>query len=269
MRTWSLLFLVVALVCTGVFLYAPFDPDWWLLRTPSTLGRQVDHLFVVILAITGAVFIGTQLALAWATWSGASRPGRKAHYTHGSKRLELVWTIIPAGILVFISIYQLGTWADIKFRTMQPKVQPLAEVTGRQFQWQIRYAGPDGRLGTEDDLHTTNDLRIVKDEPALILLKSQDVIHSFFLPQLRIKQDAVPGLTIPVWFDSDRAGRYELVCAELCGWGHYKMRALLTVHESRADFDTWMRDALEAQSADRISTTPQQVATAPVAGENR
>ncbi len=124
----------------------------------------------------------------------------------------------------------------------------------------IRYAGPDGLLGTEDDLHTVNDLRMVKDEPVTILLKSQDVIHSFFLPQMRIKQDAVPGLTIPVWFDSDRAGQYELVCAELCGWGHYKMRGTVTIYESRGDFDRWMSAALRAQSADRLGGDAQVAA---------
>lgn len=263
MRYWSLLFLLVALACTGVFLYAPLDPDWWFLSNPSALGRQVDHLFLVILYITGAVFIGTQLALAWATWTGAARPGRKAVYSHGSKRLELVWTIIPAGILVFITLYQLGPWAELKFASARPTVAPLAEVTGRQFQWTVRYAGPDGLLGTEDDLHAVNDLRTVRDEPAVILLKSEDVIHSFFLPQMRIKQDALPGLTTPVWFDVDRAGTYELVCAELCGWGHYKMRATLTVYDSRADFDRWMDEALRAQSADRVAVAED------VRGEDR
>ena len=119
----------------------------------------------------------------------------------------MIWTIIPAAILVFIALYQMGTWASIKFRSAAPKVQPLAEVTGRQFQWVMRYPGPDGRLHTPDDLHMVNDLHFVKGKTALIYLKSTDVLHSFFLPQLRIKQDAVPGLTIPVWFDADRAGQ--------------------------------------------------------------
>lgn len=268
MRYWSLLFLLVALACTGVFLYAPLDPGWWLLSNPSSLGRQVDHLFLVILYITGAVFIGTQLALAWAAWAGAARPGREAVYSHGSKRLELIWTVIPAAILVFITLYQLKPWADIKFVSGKPAGNPLAEVTGRQFQWTVRYPGPDGVIGTEDDLHAVNDLRMVRGEPAVVLLKSQDVIHSFFLPQMRIKQDALPGLTTPVWFDVDRSGRYELVCAELCGWGHYKMRATLTVYETQADFDRWMGDALRAQSADRVAA--EQVAlTDDVRGEDR
>jgi cytochrome c oxidase subunit 2 len=123
----------------------------------------------------------------------------------------------------------------------------------------MRYAGPDGRLNTEDDLHTVNDLHFVKNAQTLIYLKSKDVLHSFFLPQMRIKQDAVPGLTIPVWFDSDTAGQFELVCAELCGWGHYKMRGKVTVHETQQDFDRWMTESLKKQSLDQAS---EQLASA-------
>ena len=253
MRTWSLLFILAAIACTGAFVYAPFDADWWLPHNVSTNGRRVDSLFVIILWITGIVFVGTQIALGWATWRYVDGPGRKAQYFHGSQRLEVIWTIVPAAILVFIALYQMGTWADIKFRSSAPKVAPLAEVTARQFQWMIRYPGPDGRLHTPDDLHTVNDLHFVKDKPALINLKTQDVLHSFFLPSMRIKQDAVPGLTIPVWFDSDESGQFELVCAELCGWGHYKMRAEVTVHESQAEFDEWQDDLAREQSRDQVA----------------
>ncbi len=117
----------------------------------------------------------------------------------------------------------------------------------------MRYPGPDGRLETTDDLHMVNDLHFVKGKMALIYLKSSDVLHSFYLPALRIKQDAVPGLTIPVWFDTDQAGHYELVCAELCGWGHYKMRGNVTVHETQREFDEWMESALKEQSRDQVA----------------
>lgn len=183
----------------------------------------------------------------------AGRPLRPATYFHGSQRLEVIWTIIPASILVFIALYQMGTWAAIKFRTAAPKVQPLAEVTARQFQWVMRYPGPDGRLHTSDDLQLVNDLHFVKGKTALIYLRSSDVLHSFFLPQMRIKQDAVPGLSIPVWFDCDREGRYDLACAELCGWGHYKMRGNVTVHEDQAHFDDWMQRAVRDQNVSRIA----------------
>ncbi len=265
MRYWSFLFAAAAIFSVGVYLYAPFAAEWWLpagpdashsfLHPASTAGKQIDSLFVIILWITGIVFIGTQVALVWAMHRFADVPGsdRKASYFHGSQRLEVIWTIIPAAILVFIALYQMGTWASVKFRSEQPHVPPLAEVTGRQFQWVMRYPGPDGRIETTDDLHLVNDLHFVKGKMALIYLKSSDVLHSFYLPALRIKQDAVPGLTIPVWFDTDQAGHYELVCAELCGWGHYKMRGNVTVHETQREFDEWMESALKEQSRDQVA----------------
>ncbi len=230
------------------------DASKVLASSTSSAGRDIDHLFILILVITGFVFIGTMVVLVWASWRYAAQPGRLADYYHGSQRLEVIWTIIPAAILVFIALYQMGTWADIKFRSNQPKVQPLAEVTARQFQWVIRYPGPDGKLNTADDLFTVNDLHFVKGTPAVIYLKAEDVLHSFFLPQLRIKQDAVPGLTIPVWFDADKSGHYELLCAELCGWGHYKMRANVTVHETQSEFEEWMNNALREQNLDQLAT---------------
>ncbi len=273
MRYWSLLFALAAIFSVGVFVYAPFSAEWWLpagpngsvshLHSVSSAGKQIDSLFVIILWITGIVFIGTQVALVYATWNYADRGQgegvRKASYFHGSQRLEVIWTIIPAAILVFIALYQMGTWSSVKFRSAAPKVQPLAEVTGRQFQWVFKYPGPDGKLNTADDIQKVNDLHFVKGRPALIYLRSSDVLHSFFLPALRIKQDAVPGLTIPVWFDADQEGHYELVCAELCGWGHGKMRGNVTVHASEREFSEWMESARQEQSRDQVAS----VATGP------
>lgn len=263
MRYWSILFGLVGLACVACFAYAPFDPEWWLpggpdprlghLTSPSTLGKEVDALFVIILGITGIVFIGTQVALVWAIWKFGDAPGRIAVYFHGSQRLELIWTVIPAVVLVFLSVYQFGTWSNIKFKSNEPSIAPTAEVTGRQFQWMIRYPGVDGKFRTSDDLFTINDLHLVKNDKTLIHLMAKDVLHSFFLPQLRIKQDAVPGLKISVWFDADQAGKYELVCAELCGWGHGRMRGVVTVHETRAEFDEWQKSIAAEQGRDQVA----------------
>jgi cytochrome c oxidase subunit 2 len=273
-RYWSLLFLIIAALVVLCFLYAPFDPAWWLppnlsTRTALHIAADVDHLFLIILWITGGVFIGTEAALCWTLWRYPTDLNRKAAHRHGSQRLEVIWTILTAAILVFIALYQMGAWTAIKFRANQPKVEPLADVTARQFQWKVRYPGPDGRLGTADDLHTTNDLRFVKDRAVVINLRSEDVIHSFYLPEMRIKQDALPGLTIPVWFDSQEAGRFDLVCAELCGWGHTKMRGQVTIYDTQEEFDEWMKEALREQGRSQLKPTAASTQTAAATtGEN-
>jgi cytochrome c oxidase subunit 2 len=144
----------------------------------------------------------------------------------------------------------MNTWAYVKMR--RPAMAPSVEVVGRQFEWRLRYPGRDGTLGTPDDLFLVNDLHVPVDEDFLVQLKSMDVLHSFFLPNLRIKQDAVPGMKIPVWFKATETGQFDIVCAELCGWGHYKMKGRVTV-ESREDFDRW----LESQYAKQEATQPE------------
>ncbi len=268
MRNWSILFALAAIASVAAFLYAPFSADWWLPNPPdqthhviSAFGREIDNLFLIILFITGAVFIGTQVVLVYSSYKFVDemdehgKPKRAATYSHGNNRLEVIWTIIPGAILVFLAVYQVGTWASIKFRSAAPRVAPLAEITARQFQWVIRYPGPDGRLNSPDDLVVVNDFHFVKNKQTLIYLKSSDVLHSFYLPHLRIKQDAVPGLTIPVWFDSDTAGSFEIACAELCGWGHYKMRGKVTIHETETDFQRWVSDQLTEQNKSQLTMT--------------
>jgi cytochrome c oxidase subunit 2 len=167
-------------------------------------------------------------------------------YTHGSHTLEIVWTIIPAATLLFIAIYQMNAWADTKMRA--PNKKPTLEVQARQFEWRLRYPNPhgDGSLGRPDDIWTVNELHVPIDEDILVSLKTQDVLHSFFLPNLRVKQDAVPGMVIPVWFKAKELGRYDLPCAELCGWGHYKMKGQLVV-ESRDDYNAWLEKLYQEQ----------------------
>jgi cytochrome c oxidase subunit 2 len=266
-RYWSIIFGLAAVFAVACFVYSPFSPDWDvpLAGSPphviSKFGREIDSLYYMILGITGIVFIGTQIVLVVALYrfgderDAEGRPVRNALYFHGSQYLEVIWTIIPAAILVFIAFIQMGIWTSIKFKSAAPRVPPLAEVTARQFQWVIRYPGPDGKLNTRDDLFAYNDLHFVKNKQALIYLKSSDVIHSFYLPHLRIKQDAVPGLSIPVWFDSDTSGEFELVCAELCGWGHYKMRGRVTIHETQAEFEKWLGDQIAEQNRSQLSMT--------------
>ena len=235
---WSILFLAVPVLGVGVFAIAP-SIDVWLPKDVSSHGKEIDSLFYFILALTGIVFIVTEMLLFWFIWKydAAARGDEKATYIHGSHTLEVIWTIIPAVTMLFLAIYQMNAWADMKMR--RPVMKPTVEVVARQFEWRLRYPGPDGDLGTPDDLFLVNDLHVPVDEDILIQLKSMDVLHSFFLPNLRMKQDAVPGMKIPVWFKATETGQYDLVCAELCGWGHYKMKGRITI-ESREDYYAWL-----------------------------
>lgn len=247
-RFWSLLFFLVPVLGVATFIWA-VPAGIWLPPDVSEHGHTIDYLFLFILFLTGIVFIGTELVLAWFVWKYRTRPDQApAKYTHGNHHLEVVWTVIPAAILLFIALFQMNAWTVAKMA--QPDVPPMAEVTARQFEWRIRYPGADGKLGTRDDIFDVNDLHVPLDEEILIELKSQDVLHDFFLPNLRIKQDAVPGMMIPVWFRPTEIGNYELVCAELCGWGHYKMKGRLTV-ESRSDFEHYLESKRQEQEATR------------------
>lgn len=239
-KFWGAVFFLVPVLGAATFIAAPYF-DTWLPEDVSRDGAAIDHLFYFILALTGVVFLVTEFVLFYFIAKYSRKPGEKRAvvFTHGSHTLEVVWTIIPTAVLLFIALYQMNVWADAKVRT--PPEKPLVEVTARQFEWRLRYPGPDGELGTSDDLFTVNDLHVPVDEEILVHLKSMDVLHSFFLPNLRVKQDAVPGMQQNVWFRATQTGQFDLVCAELCGWGHYKMKGRLTV-ESRAQFDAWQED---------------------------
>lgn len=245
-KFWSVMFFLVPILGVAFFVWAPMA-GYWLPDDVSVSGYQIDHLFMFILILTGVLFIATEVVLAWFMWRYDAKTNRDpVIFSHGSHNLEVVWTIVPAGVLLFIAIYQMNTWAEVKMRS--PDMPPTVEVTGSQFDWRIRYPGPDGQLGTLDDIHDVKTLHLPVNEVVLIDLKSRDVLHSFFLPNLRVKQDAVPGSKIPIWFRATKEGEYDLVCAELCGWGHYKMKGRLII-ESRETFDAWLQQKHEEQEA--------------------
>ncbi|QGJ69661.1 Cytochrome c oxidase subunit II [Planctomycetales bacterium 10988] len=244
---WSLFFLLVPLIGTAIFVAAP-AMNLWLPKDVSVMGGEIDHLFYLILWLTGVVFLLTQILLAFFVWFyDARRRTEPAIYSHGNHSLELFWTVIPAFILVFLGLYQIQAWANL---TMRPPEDPAleVEVTGRQFEWRIRYPGPDGEFDTPDDLYHVNDLHVPVNREVVVYLKSEDVLHSFFLPNLRLKQDIVPGMTGRVWFRAKEVGEFDLVCAELCGWGHYKMKGRLTI-QSQENFQQWLKTMANEQEA--------------------
>jgi len=216
----------------------------------ATFGEDVDDLFYLILWITGIAFILSETFLLYSILAFKARPGERSHYSHGHHKLELFWTISIAGILILLAVWQFGIWKQVKQQQPTPEENPVkVQVLGQQFKWFFRHAGNDGEFGTPDDV-ISGSLRVPKGRKVAIQLRAQDVIHSFFLPNYRVKQDAVPGMTIPVWFESLRTGQYPIMCAELCGLGHTTMGATLQVDEPD-EWQAWMEQA-SAEAAARI-----------------
>ncbi|TDJ70870.1 MAG: cytochrome c oxidase subunit II [Planctomycetota bacterium] len=238
-----LVFGIWSFVDSETFLLGPM-PDgysWWWPEYTSTFGGDIDFLFTFISWLILVFFVGTMGALIMFVFKYSKKREGKAVFSHGNHKLEMIWTGIPAALLLIIAFMQMTTWADIKFAGATAGKQLFAEVFASQFDWRFRYPGIDGRFGTADDIESVYEFVVPVDEDIVFNLRSHDVLHSFFVPVLRLKQDAVPGMTIPVWFNSMEEGTFDLICAELCGWGHYKMAGRITV-VSRAEFDQWIVD---------------------------
>ena len=217
----------------------------------SSAGKTIDHLFYGIHALSMLILLGTGVAIGWVIWKFDHRrdPNRKAAYFNHNTKLEVLWTLVPAAILVALAFYQMNSWAENKMnRPMVTDVSgkaipkpPLVLVKARQFGWEFHYAGDDGITETADDLYIENLLVVPVGEDIVLQLESRDVIHSFFVAELRLKQDIVPGKTQFAWFNPIRPCEVDILCTELCGWGHYKMKARLRV-VTRNEFDLWLKE---------------------------
>ncbi len=177
------------------------------------------------------------------------KEGRRAEYIHGSNKAEIVWTTIPFVIVMGLAFYSKGLWDEIRDPDRIPANAYQINMIATQFEWNATYAGADGNFDTSDDFVSRNVLHVPVAQPIVVNLIAQDVIHSFFLPEFRVKQDAVPGMITPVWFEATQTGEYTLACAELCGLGHYTMGGTVIVH-SQADFQDWLAEQQAAAEDD-------------------
>jgi len=223
-------------------------PSWMRLpEQASTYAPDIDNMFHLIMWITGVIFVIVELLLLFFLWRYRHRPGRVATYTHGNNRLEVIWTIIPALICVMLALLSRRIWDHIKENMPHDAVE--IQVTAEQFAWNIRYPGPDGKFGTADDVTTLNQLHVPVGKPVIVTVTSKDVIHSFFLPEFRVKQDAVPGMHTRIWFEGNKVGHWEIACAELCGLGHFRMKGFITV-DTQEDYQKWLAEQAAAQTAE-------------------
>lgn len=208
----------------------------WLPKDVSPYGGSIDSLFYFIYYVTAAAFILVTAAMIVFLIQYRYKAGRRATYTHGSSSLELVWTIVPALVFIGLGLASKTTWEQVKLDV--PETDLEVRITGKQFNWEILYPGPDGEFETDDDYQVDNDVHVPVGKPVRVFLHSRDVIHSLFLPHLRFKQDTVPGREIEAWFQADEPGAYEMPCAELCGFGHSGMKGMLYV-DTPEDYAAW------------------------------
>lgn len=256
--------LLALLVAATVYIFAAR-----LFPAPSAItaiGLQVDHQYLLTLYATGAVFILAQLGLAFAVFRFRDR-GQRARFSRGSIALEILWTSVTMVIFLGLAFSGRKAWAETRFEE-PPAGTIQIEVTEDQFDFTFRYAGPDGKFGRlvpemispatgnplgldpndpagKDDI-VTSSLTVPVNQPIELLIRSQDVIHNFFVRELRLQQDAVPGMIVPLNFTATTIGRYEIVCTQLCGMEHHRMHSYLNV-VSRADYGSFLAHQAASQ----------------------
>ena len=249
-RLWSLLFFSVTIIGLTAFVMAAngMGPlaGAWLPENYSESGQAIDRLWSVVHWICAFIFVLTGFLIGFVVWRFAGSDRKTAGYVRGNVGLEIAWSVIPGAILVGLAFYQLEAWSQQRVdRPMleidgQSVPKPaMVHVIARQFGWEFHYAGADQEFGTVDDFWVENEMVVPDDESVVIQLESRDVIHSFFVPKMRFKNDVVPGMIQTAWFKPLKTGELSIVCAELCGWGHYKMNAKLKI-KSRSEYNNWV-----------------------------
>ena len=209
----------------------------WFPESASTSANKIDNLYDVLLICSVPVFVLVMTVAIYSVVRFRAKPGDLGDGPpiHGNTRLEIIWVTIPFIMVTALAIYGWVTLTDIEAK--QPN-EMVVNVTGQQFTWTFQY--PSEKLESKELVLPVN-------RPIEFKIRSKDVIHSFWVPQFRLKSDAVPGLTTKIRVTPNKAGNYEVVCAELCGLGHSTMRQFVRVLPA-AEFQTWVSDQKKAAS---------------------
>jgi cytochrome c oxidase subunit 2 len=260
----GLALLVLIWLITLISTYFFVAKTWWLPVGASAAAGWIDSQFTKTYIIMGIVFLAAQLSLGYIVWRYREKPDSPpVDYSHGNTRLEIIWTTLTAILFIGLNLMGSQVWASQRYPFETGPDFVKVEATGMQFAWYFRYPGADGTYGktkpslmdpsaggeaavgldttdpsSKDDV-VTGTMFLPVNRDVDLSLRSVDVIHDFFVPQLRFKQDAVPGLNIHMHFKPTAIGEYEIACAELCGLGHYKMHGVVHV-VSQEDYDKWL-----------------------------
>jgi cytochrome c oxidase subunit 2 len=238
---------IVLTVVTSVIMLIPN----WDGEQASTAAPKIDRLLDVMIVLSSFVFSIVMVMLLYAVWRWRARPGDESDGApiHGNTRLEITWTVIPTVIVLFGAIYSWITLSDIEAHDPNRMV---VDVYGQQYEWHFNY--PEQGV-------TSRELHVPVDRQTEFRLHALDVIHSFWVPEWRIKKDVVPGINTHAFVTPNRTGNFTLVCTELCGFGHATMRAPVKVEDSQAAFDQWATTQPPIPSSEPKpgETTPRQV----------
>ena len=232
-------------------------------------GAEIDHMNALVHWLMAILFVGWGIFFLYCLFRFRAKRNPRADYvgvkSHFSTWLEVGVAVIEAVLLIG---FAFPIWAKVKTQLPSPEGAVEVRVVAEQFAWNIHYPGADGVFGktdptlvdtaanplgldfddpdAQDDIYTVNELALPVDRTIMIRLSSKDVIHSFALPVMRVKQDAIPGMEIPVWFTPIRTGDWEIACAQLCGLGHYRMRGFLKIL-TQEGYDAWMAQQVADQ----------------------
>lgn len=269
MMAFLVLGLIGAWYCNELYFGKTLFPQ----GSASVEGEEIDQMLYITIAITGVVFLITQVLLFWFSYKYQESDTRKAFYFPHNNKLELLWTSVPAIFLTVLVVFGLRFW--FKITDDAPKDSVVVEITGHQFAWDMRYPGKDGVLGKKnyklynkpngntlavdfedpdswDDLRAT-EMHLPVGKPVKLVIHAQDVIHDVGLPHFRLKMDAVPGIPTTIWFTPkyttaemrQRTGNpnftYEISCDQMCGKGHFSMRGVIVV-ETEEEYKKWLAD---------------------------
>lgn len=236
-----------------------------LVASASSYSGDVDQLFVLITVIVGAWFIAAEAMFFWLLFRFRAKDGARAQYITGKEKHLKRWINIPHGLVlvcdIIIIIAAIRVWVTIK-QTLPPADRTV-RVMAQQWAWTFTDPGPDGKIDTPDDIRTTDEMHVEVGKTYHFLLESKDVVHSFFVPVFRLKQDADPGRIYTGWFKPTRIGTFDILCAEICGIGHGAMGAKLVV-DTAESYAAWGQSHAVEVPLEESSESPAEGATAAV-----
>jgi cytochrome c oxidase subunit II len=244
-----------ATIVLTVVISAVMVPINWDGQGASTAAPKIDDLLNVMIVLSAFVFSLVMVMLFYALWKFKAKPGDESdgEPIHGNTRLEVAWTLIPTIIVLFGAGYSWSVLNDIE----EPADNPLTvDVFSQQYAWSFGYPG-------KDNAYSQGELHVPLDRQVQFKMHSLDVIHSFWVPEWRIKKDNVPGITTTAIVTPDKPGTYQLICTELCGFGHAAMRAKVVV-EPAADFRKWIAGLKDEVPDPYLETIRQDTETDPI-----